>query len=403
MNDFLPRRGQKNMHLRPSKSAAEHTAQNLRPHTPEPSEVYGSHINTEPPKNKRSFKDWLRGLTKKQKIIFAIVAAVLVIGGGIGTFFLLKSDKPVAQQQKQEETEETPPVPTTVASNLSGLQVEPSVNDRPVTGIMIENSMDARPQAGLFGASVVFEAIAEGGITRFLALFQDAEPDYVGPVRSARPYYVQWAFGFDAAYAHAGGSPDALNLIKSLGVKDLNHHSSYFWRVNNRTAPHNLYTSIAKMREYESQKGYGKPNFTPLARKAEAPSATPTARIIDFNISSTNYNTHYDYDSASNSYKRTLAGKAHTDEKTGAQLSPKVLVALVMAQGKNGQYTTYGTIGSGQVVIFQDGTVTEGTWKKDSNNANFSFTDASGKPISLNAGQTWFTVLGGRERITFAP
>ncbi|MCP5939883.1 DUF3048 domain-containing protein, partial [Klebsiella pneumoniae] len=85
------------------------------------------------------------------------------------------------------------PKPTTVANTLTGLQVAPDVNQRPVTGVMIENSTDARPQSGLDQAGVVFEAIAEGGITRFLALFQDTQPDYVGPVRSSRPYYVQWA------------------------------------------------------------------------------------------------------------------------------------------------------------------------------------------------------------------
>src|SRR5690606_17560880 len=144
-------------------------------------------------------------------------------------------------------------------------------------------------------ASVVFEAIAEGGITRFVALFQDTEPDYVGPVRSARPYYMTWLLGFDATYAHAGGSAEALSLINQWRVKDIPHHNSYYWRVNNRSAPHNLYTSIAKLREYAGAKGFGKSNFTPLPRKdKEQPANTPTAKSIDFNISSATFNVHYD-------------------------------------------------------------------------------------------------------------
>src|SRR5581483_6348891 len=112
--------------------------------------------------------------------------------------------------------------PTTVASTLTGLPVDPSVNKRQVTAVMIENSLDARPQSGLDQAGIVFEALAEGGVTRFMALFQDTQPDYIGPVRSARPYYIQWLLGYDAAYAHVGGSPDALNDITAWHVKDLN-------------------------------------------------------------------------------------------------------------------------------------------------------------------------------------
>ena len=403
MDNFLPRRGLNNdEHIKPSKSAAAHSEQNFRPPENEDSGVVGGqHLHG--PRPKKTFKEWLKGITKKQWIIIGIVAGVLLIAGGTGLFFLLKDDKkPVVQEQKVEE-EKPAPEPTTVASNLTGLQVDKSVNDRPVTAIMIENSLDARPQAGLLNAGVVFEAVAEGGITRFVALFQDSEPDYIGPVRSVRPYYIQWALGFDAAIAHAGGSADALNLLKSTGAKDLNHNSAHFWRVSNRTAPHNLYTSIAKLREYEAQKGYGKANFTSLARKAEQPIAVPKAGKIDFNISSSNYNVHYDYDAATNTYKRSEGGKPHTDERSGTQLAPKSVVALIMAQGKNHIYTTYGVIGSGQVVIFQDGNVIEGSWKKDSNTANFTFTDATGNPIQLVPGQTWFTALGGRDRVTFTP
>lgn len=398
----MPRRGLKHdEHIKPSKSAAAHTEANLRPpDTSDLGSVEGGHLQA--PKHRRSFKEWLKSITKKQWIIISIVAGVLLIGGGTGLYFLLKDNKqPVVEQQAEPEPEPEPE-PTTVASNLSGLQVDKSVNDRPVTAIMIENSLSARPQAGLLGASVIFEAIAEGGITRFLTLYQDNEPDYIGPVRSVRPYYVQWALGFDAAIAHAGGSADGINLIKSTGAKDLNHNSAYFWRVSNRTAPHNLYTSIPKLREYEAQKGFGKANYTPLPRKnQEAPAATPTATKIDLNISSSNYNAHYDYDAATNSYKRSEGGKPHTDERSGTQLAPKVVVALIMPQGKNSIYTTYGVIGSGQMVIFQDGTVQEGTWKKDSNTANFTFADANGAPLQLIPGQTWFTALGGRDRVSF--
>lgn len=359
--------------------------------------------NHQPPKGRRSLKEWWQDLSKKQQMIFGLIAALILIGLGLAAYFLFfKSDGPPPKPAVVQKREVAPPPPTTVASALTGLQVEPAFNDRPVIGVMIENTQVARPQSGLLQAGVVFEAIAEGGITRFVALFQDTEPDYVGPVRSARPYYLQWVLGFDAAYAHAGGSPDALANISQWGVKDLNHNTSAFWRISERDAPHNLYTGIAKLREYATSKGYGKSNFASLARKAEQASGTPSAKSINLNISSATFNVHYDYDQATNAYKRSVGGAPHTDQRSGTQLAPKVVVALVLPQGSNGKYTTYNTIGSGQVFVFQDGTVSTGTWKKGANNENFTFTDNNGAAIKLNPGQTWFTVVGGADRVTFA-
>ncbi len=339
-------------------------------------------------------KGWWSRLSKPKKIAFTALSVVLVSGAIIGSYYMFFSETPPPIISKQE-TPPPPPAPTTVASNLTGLQVDPSVNERPVTAVMIENSVVARPQSGLLGAGVVFEAIAEGGITRFVALFQDEQPKYVGPVRSARPYYIQWMLGFDAAYAHAGGSARALKLIQQWKVKDLPHHASYFQRISDRAAPHNLYTSIKDLQKYGDSKGYDGSDYTPLPRKEkETPEATPTVTKIDFNISSANFNVHYDYDTATNSYKRSVGGAKHTDEKSGKQLSPKVVVALVMPQGKEGIYYTYNTIGKGTVFVFQDGKVIKGTWRKKSNNDNFTFTDEAGKPLLLNPGQTWFTALG---------
>jgi len=390
----------------PQAVAAEEETKNTVAIGSEPQERQTPPPKPEQPKAKRSLKERLKNLSKKQKILLTAAAVVVVSGSATGIYFAFFAEQPykpaVTPATNQESGKE--PEPTTVPSSLTGLQVDPSINERPVTAVMIENSMDARPQAGLLEAGVVFEAIAEGGITRFMALYQDTEPDYVGPVRSARPYYLTWLLGFDATYAHAGGSAEALSLINQWRVKDLPHDNAHFWRINSRVAPHNLYTSIPKLREYAAAKGYGKSEFTPLARKnKEEPAVTPTARSIDFAISSANYNVHYDYDPTTNSYKRSEGGAPHTDDRSGTQLAPKVVVALIMPQGKNGIYTTYQTVGSGQVFIFQDGIVKTGSWKKDSNNANLVFTDDSGAEIKLNPGQTWFTALGDAGRVSYAP
>jgi hypothetical protein len=273
---------------------------------------------------------------------------------------------------------------------------------------MIENSEDARPQSALDQAGVVFEAVAEGGITRFEALFQDTQPGYIGPVRSVRPYYIQWGMGFDAAIAHVGGSPEALQDMKDWKAKDLDQfaYGSYYQRINSRDAPHNVYTSMSQLNEIESKAGYGAASFKSLVRKKDAPSKTPNATSIDVKISSADFNSHYDYDAATNSYKRSQAGGPHmvVDQNgTQTQITPKVVVVLSMSQGleADDHHTSYGTIGTGHAYVFQDGIVTEGTWKKSSSAENFTFTDSTGKAIALNPGQTWIAAVGDTSFVTY--
>ena len=366
---------------------------------------------------------WWKQRSKKQHMLL-IVASLLVLGLGSGglAYFVVHKNKPKANALAVTKVDtKKVPVVTTVASTLSGLPVEPIINARPVIGVMIENSPDARPQSGLDQASVVFEAIAEGGITRFLTLFQDTQPDYVGPVRSVRPYYEQWVLGFDAPIAHVGGSPEALANIKAWGVKDLDqfYNSGSYRRVGSRAAPHNVYASVADLTNLAVSKGYSSSTFTGFERKAEKPykapvaSSTATAKdsrtpanVINLAISGALYNVRYDYDAATNSYKRNLAGQPHMSmDAAGAQkqITPKVVIALAMSYGiqSDGKHSVYGTIGSGQAFVFQDGTVTTGTWSKASSAEQFKFTDASGKPLTINPGQTWITAVGAAGNVTY--
>jgi len=335
------------------------------------------------------------------------LAAILLIAGLAGGLYLTHhhSKKPAAVHIVKQIVKPKPP--TTVASTLSGLPVDPSVNQRPVTGVMIENSTDARPQSGLGQASVVFEAIAEGGITRFLALFQDTAPGSVGPIRSARPYYLQWELGFNAGYAHVGGSPEALADIKAWGVRDLDQFANggSYQRIPTRAAPHNVYTSITALNQLEAAKGYTSSQFIGFARKKAAPSKQPTAKAIDLTMSGPLYNVHYDYNAASNTYNRSEAGAPHIDANTNTQISPTVVVALVMPYSleSDGYHSDYSTIGTGPAYAFQDGTVTIGQWAKTASTSQFVFTDAAGKPLLLDPGQTWLTAVSGTAKVSYTP
>ncbi|MBI1952325.1 DUF3048 domain-containing protein, partial [Candidatus Saccharibacteria bacterium] len=254
------------------------------------------------PKKKRQLMPafWYR-LSRKTKILSTLALVLVLAGAGTVVY-----SKFIHKDAGQSTTTTTAVVDNRVPSPLTGLKVDPALAKRPVTGIMIENSPDARPQSGIADAGVIFEAIAEGGITRFITLYQDESPQYVGPVRSLRPYYIDWAAPFDASIVHIGGSPEALAQIRSSG-KDLDQffNSGSFWRESSRPAPHDVYTSFDKLDALNKSKGYTSSTFTSWPRKADQKLTTPTAKSIDLNISSTAFNVHYDYDELYNFYRRS--------------------------------------------------------------------------------------------------
>lgn len=375
-----------------------------------PEEIAQSQDNPEPtpPKMKRKTPwAWLNDrLSKKQIIALTVLLFVVLLGLLVGAWMWKNKKMPSMISKPAAKKEE--PAKTTETSKLTGLEVPVGTNQRPVTAVMIENSPDARPQSGLKDAGVVFEAVAEGGVTRFVALFQDTQPDYVGPIRSARPYYIEWILGFDAPYAHVGGSPDALAAIKNLGVKDLDQfaNGSSYKRVTNRYAPHNVYTSIAALNDLEHSKGWDHSNYDGFVRKPkDTPSAAPTHKQINVVLSGFYYNAHWDYEQASNSYVRSEAGKPHTDERSGQPIKAKEVVVMVMNKGTmpDGYHSTYQTVGSGKVYVFQDGASYEGTWSKSDVKKQIEFKDAAGKPLALNPGETWVTAVGNATDVTAGP
>jgi hypothetical protein len=347
-------------------------------------------------------------LSRKQQIILAGVA--IVLAGGIGAGWTLTHHKrAVVAEVVKPAAKKAPVAAPVIYSTLSGLPVaDASVNQKPVTGVMIENSLDARPQSGLASAGVVFEAVAEGGVTRFLALYQDTAPDNVGPIRSARPYYVSWAMGFDAAYAHVGGSPDALSDITAWGVKDMNqfYNGSSYHRVSSRPSPHNVYTAISTLNQLETTKHFTS-TYTGFPRGKAAVAATPTASSIDLHLSGPAYDPHYTYNTATNSYDRSEAGSPQLDANTGKQLSPQVVIAIVvpLARGaldaSGAYYSNYTTTGSGAAYIFQNGSLTQGTWAKTGNKDQMTFSDASGQSIKLNPGQTWISAVSSSNQVVY--
>ncbi len=338
--------------------------------------------------------------SKKDKIIFAVaVGFILLVGGGLLWFI---------QQQPGADIASTklPKPATKYFSPLSGVQVaDEATTKRPVTAVMIENSPDARPQSGLADAEVVFEAVAEGGITRFIALYQTSRPSIIGPVRSLRPYYIEWAAGFDPSVAHVGGSPEALAMIRSgnYGIDlDQFFNGNSFWRATDRTAPHNVYTNFDRLDALNTAKGHTSSTFTFAPRADGKAVETPDASQINIPVSTGLFTVGYTYNSANNSYDRKQGGATHTDREKG-QISPKVVVALKtsVSLSSDGTHMSIATSGSGTAYVFQNGTAVEGTWSKENARAQLFLKDKEGNEIKLVRGQTWITTVSNDRGITW--
>jgi len=334
----------------------------------------------------------------KKLVIILSVVGVLLISGGVATALYFVNKKPEVKQTVAVK-KVVPEVPMKYYGLLTGEEVPDSnAAVATITGVMIENSTDARPQSGLKESGVVFEAIAEGGITRFMVLYQQQKPQLIGPVRSVRLYDVDWLKPFEAGLGHVGGSLNALNEIRNGQYRDLDQffNSQYYWRATDRYAPHNVYTSFEKLDALNVAKGFmSSSEAKSFDRVDSKASTTPTASTINVTISSATFNSAYTYNTASNTYDRSQAGAPHLDRESG-QISPRVVIIMKVAQEQvfeDGYREKITTIGSGEAHIFQDGVEKTVTWHKDSKESQIYFTDADSKPVSLARGQTWITAI----------
>ncbi|MDR0591590.1 MAG: DUF3048 domain-containing protein [Candidatus Nomurabacteria bacterium] len=342
----------------------------------------------------RKHKKLLSLIQKHKKVAAIILLAVVLLAGVI--IFLITSNK--GEQQFDTISKKSNNAKTAYHAELTGKKVDSkSAVDQAVTAIMIENSPDSRPQSGLKDSGVVFEAIAEGGITRFLVLYQTEKPQLVGPVRSLRIYYVDWLTPFEASVAHVGGAQNALDLVRGGGYRDIDQffNGGYYWRASDRWAPHNVYTSFEKLDALNQARGYTTSKFTGWPRQAGKAAKEPTATTINMTVSSPTFSPRYVYDKESNKYLRYHQdGEAHIDREQG-QIAPDTVIAIKVHEqlASDGYREDIQSTGNGKAYIFQNGTVVEGTWRKSSREAQLEFLDASGKAIKLNRGQTWITAV----------
>ncbi|MFC5452199.1 DUF3048 domain-containing protein [Paenibacillus aestuarii] len=340
------------------------------------------------------------------------LSAWLVLGCSVLTISACSSDTPAVAPTIEapagtstaapSPTAQPSAAPTPVVSEapfkfpLTGLPSDKDIKSRPFM-VMVENAPQARPQSGLDQADIVYEILAEGEITRFVSVFQSHEAKTIGPVRSIRPYFVEIGDTLDAVIVHAGWSQDAMNIMAGRKLAHLDEvygDGAYYWRSSERKAPHNLYTSVDKMKQGAEARKFRTEWNGPLLTFAKSDQRALTgAAATHIQIPYLQgYYVSYDYNAAESVYMRSMEGKPHLDKETGKQLQTKNLLVLESEHkivDKEGRRMV-DVFGPGKGYILQEGKSQSITWERK---AGMIRAYADGKEVPLLPGNTWVQIV----------
>lgn len=350
---------------------------------------------------------WSMRHSKTAKILGGITASLIlllaILFGLLSYYDKLpwsdRSDEPISDSASDNRT-------TPLATENAKFQTVP-------IAVMIENLVTIRPQAGLSQADIVYEALVEGGITRFLAIYTTTEPiTKIGPIRSTRTYYVDWAEEYGGIFAYVGGSPEALGMTNtSEYLTDLNqfYHAQYYYRDDVILAPHNLFSNSELFSYALRDLALRPPTSTdPTHRTTKTePSADElpvTQAPITIDYSNSDYVVAWRYDPSNNVYRRLNGGGEHRDANTNEQLSARTIivqrVSTTLLEAATGRLDLE-TQGEGSALLFQDGKVRVGTWIKTERGQRTIWLDETGEQWQTNAGTTWIEVVTSDTPITY--
>lgn len=290
----------------------------------------------------------------------------------------------------------------TAASPLNSAYVpEGDIHRRPIA-VMVDNLASARPATGLNSASIVWEALVEGGVTRFLAVYQTASEVTIGPVRSARDYFLPWPKEVGAIYAHSGGSPAALFALSAdSSIDDANEFSNgrAYYRAAG-AAPHNLYTTTARLEKLRADKNWSaESSITPWPASDEKLKDGEMAKKMTINFSSVPaYRAQWRYDEEKDIYLRSQGGVVSADKETREQLTAKNVIiqfakVTPAVPPAPPEAVVVETVGSGEAWFFRNGQVIKGRWEKPTAISRTIFLGPDKKPYSIARGTTWIEVV----------
>ena len=284
--------------------------------------------------------------------------------------------------------------------------VDENSNQRPIA-VMIDNNIGDEKHAGLQNSFVNYEIIVEGGLSRIMAIYKDEENTLIGPVRSSRHYFLDYALEYDAIYTHFGWSPKAEEDIKSLNVENINGmtDATPFARDKNILAPHNVFTATTKLREYLDTKGYSKTtnswkalNYSTkeinLDKKSKNVESLKVANKVIMNYS---YNQirSYTYDENSKTYLRFMNGREHLDRETNTQLNYKNIIIMMVENTSmdSEDRQDLKTVGTGTGYYITNGYALPINWSKASRTSKTKYILDDGVELKINDGNTFVQIL----------
>lgn len=370
--------------------------------------------------------DGFRRHWRENKNVRLGVLATILVGGAIfvwaGILLVIRNQRIVQPTDRQPTIVELPieePVEVVAQETfrlIDGMAVDAEDANRQPIAVMIENAAfsGVRPQFGLSQAQLVYELVVEGGITRFMAVFAGEDfPESIGPVRSARPTFLEFVSEVDGLYAHAGGSPEAMQSIDGLGIKDLSAlgaDSRFFVRDSARVAPHNLFTSgtLLTLALRDKELANAEPNYESWVYKNDAPitvSPDDLERFVQIDFGSgADYLARWVYNKETNAYQRFNGGELQKDAIDKAILTFKNVVVVIVPPaipaGEKGRIN-FDVTGSGDAYIARDGEVIKGRWEKPDRVSRTQFYTLEGNLIEFNRGSTWVEVLPETGTIDF--
>lgn len=330
----------------------------------------------------------------KRLLSFAILCGILllIVGCSKGEQQVVQDDPQLEPDEEQIEDEKLPFI-----HPLTGEPTDELSDVRPIA-VSVNNHPKARPQSGLVDADIIYEVLAEGEITRFIALFQSKQPENVGPVRSARGYFIDLLNGYDAMFVTHGWSPEAQQMLEKQGKADylsgLSYDGTLFKRSKERKAPHNSYITYAAMLEGFEKRGYALSRevepLTFVDEDEEEPiGSTAESVMIDY-LSS--YKVEYRYDSATKHYTRYSDGVQTVDHETGAPIEAANIFIVEMDhrtvdnEGRREINLTSG----GKGLLIQRGIIQEVNWVNENGRI---LPVMNGDLVGFYPGQTWINII----------
>lgn len=322
---------------------------------------------------------------------------------------------PVVAETTASEPEKTIPVTPEPVEVEETVEIEddfslPMQGVRPMA-VMIDNEgTRVLPQGGLDKAQIVYEVIVEGGLTRLMPVFWGTEPEMIGPVRSARDYFLDYSMEYDAIYVHYGGSPQAGKDIIKYKINEIDGlylGPDVFWDLTeDKRNWQDSYTSMEKLKAYAQKKKFRESTeveYPFTYNQADVALGTGmTASVITLKYPS--MTSKYEYDSTTGLYKRFRYGKEHMERVTDKQLTAKNIIIQYVPnydiKGDTAGRQSMNTTGSGKGYFITGGKAINLKWSKESRTAQTKYTDDAGNPIVLNRGQTWIQIMPVNAKVT---